>query len=342
MKICYFGIYERNYSRNRILISGLKKNGVDIVECCSSKRGFLKYLDLIKKYRKTDKDYDLMIVGFPGPQAMVLARILTRKKIIFDAFVSLYDSICSENKRSKFFDFKSLYFFFLDWLACFLADKILLDTNEHIEYFVRTFKIRKEKFVRVFVGSDDSAVRPQDIMTMKDHILVHFHGSFLPLQGVEYIIEAIKILKNEKNIKFRIIGTKIKNKYINEQLSNVKFLDSVPYEDLEKYFGEADIALGIFGGTEKSMRVIPNKVYEALATGKAVLTGESSAAKELLEDKENVLFCRMADPDDLAQKILMLKEDFGLRKKISENGYKLFIKKLTPVVIAGELLKEIK
>ena len=31
--VCYFGTYRSNYPRNRILIDGLRKNGMDVIEC---------------------------------------------------------------------------------------------------------------------------------------------------------------------------------------------------------------------------------------------------------------------------------------------------------------------
>ena len=33
MKICYFGIYNPNYSRNDILLSGLNQIGVEVIQC---------------------------------------------------------------------------------------------------------------------------------------------------------------------------------------------------------------------------------------------------------------------------------------------------------------------
>ena len=32
MKVLYFGSYDPGYARNRVLISGLKKNGVEVIE----------------------------------------------------------------------------------------------------------------------------------------------------------------------------------------------------------------------------------------------------------------------------------------------------------------------
>ncbi|MBI3075292.1 MAG: hypothetical protein HYY92_03745, partial [Parcubacteria group bacterium] len=122
MRICYFGIYNPDYSRSRILIDGLRQNGVEVFECNSRYRGVLKYIDLAIKHWCIRKDYDAMIVGFPGYQAMILARFLTRKQIIFDCFTSVYDSIIFDRKQAQQGGIKARYYWFLDWLSTRLAD----------------------------------------------------------------------------------------------------------------------------------------------------------------------------------------------------------------------------
>ncbi len=33
MTVLYFGIYNPNYSRNRVLIKGLRENSIEVLEC---------------------------------------------------------------------------------------------------------------------------------------------------------------------------------------------------------------------------------------------------------------------------------------------------------------------
>ena len=33
LRVCYFGTYRAEYSRNRIMMEGLRKNGVEVIEC---------------------------------------------------------------------------------------------------------------------------------------------------------------------------------------------------------------------------------------------------------------------------------------------------------------------
>ena len=153
LTICFFGIYNPKYPRNRVLISGLKQNDVNVIECGTELKGVKKYFDLIKKHWEIRKEYDILFVAFPGWHSMILAKFLTRKPIIFDAFISVYDSAVFDRKNTKQYSLKARYFWFIDWLACVLADKVILDTNEHIKYFVSEFGLKKEKFERIFVGS---------------------------------------------------------------------------------------------------------------------------------------------------------------------------------------------
>lgn len=278
-----------------------------------------------------------MLVGFPGYQAIILARWLANKPIFFDAFTSLYDSMVSDRKAARLNSLEAKYYWFLDWLSCRLADRIIIDTQAHIDYFVENFKAKPEKFIRVFVGTDDRIMKPQEKQKTDNYFSVYFYGSCIPLQGVKYILEATKILEKE-NIRFNIIGSRIKKTFKEYGLANVNFINNVPYEKLPQYLGEADICLGVFGDTDKARRVIPNKVFDALALGQPVLTGASPAVRELLTDRENALFCRLADSKNLAEKILELKNDANLREKIAKNGYKLFSEKLTPRKIVADLI----
>jgi len=348
MKVCYFGIYKPTYTRNSTLMRGLKENGVEVIECNTRQVSNAKYWQLIKRHQQIRHDYDVMVVGFPGqtiiPLAWLLAK-LNRKKIIFDAFVSLYDSVILDRKQYSKKSLKALKYWLLDWLSCQLADQILLDADEHIKYFIQTFKIKPKKFNRILISCDDSVMYPRDNKISRDYFLVHFHGTYIPIQGIEYIIEAAKILK-EENIKFNLIGRISDYKPEIDKakawgVTNINFIDFLPYEKLAEHIAEADICLGMFGKTEKALRCGAFKITEAMAMKKAVITGDTPAMREFLKDKESILFCQMANGQDLADKILELKNNPELRNKIAVGAYQVYQNYLTPKATAAELIKVI-
>ena len=234
----------------------------------------------------------------------------------------------------------------MDKWSCRLADLVLLDTNTHIDFFVREFGLSKEKFKRIFVGTDSDIFYPRDGKKSNDKFLVHFHGHYIPLQGVKYIIEAAKILEKE-NILFNLIGrgqTFEEDKKLAEKLGlkNINFIDSVSYEKLPDYIAQADICLGIFGDSPKIDLVIPNKIFEALAVGKPVITSDTNAIRELLTDREDVILCKVADTEDLAGKIIELRDNLELRLKIGKNGRSVFINNATPKILGRQLLDYIQ
>lgn len=344
--ICYFGIFDPEYSRNRIFIKGLKKLGINVLLCVSARRGVLKYFELIKKHWRMRHRYDIMIVGYPGQQSAIVARILTRKPIIFDALVSLYDSMADDRAVIKRKSASACYYWFIDYLSCHLADRVLVDTDAHKEYFARVFHLCRENIQRIFIGSDDDKIYPLPDRSPNFIFRVHFHGCFNPLQGVEIIIKAAKILEREA-IEFILIGTgqtfnTVYNLSKSLNLHNITFIDSVPYGQLREYLTKADVSLGIFGVTDKALRVIPNKVYEALAARAPVITGRTPAIAELLTDRENVLLCEMGNEKDLAAKIREFHQNQALRASIARRGYELFTTALTPTILGLELLSLIK
>lgn len=161
MRILYFGDFDPNYARNRILIRGLKENGVEVVTCNDRRRGFKKIFSLAACLLRS-RGFDMVLVGYSDTRfAVPLAWAFTRKPIIWDAFYSLYDAWVFDRKLVKPNSLKAAYHWLLDWVSCFLADKILLDTQTHIDYFIRTFKIKKRKLIKVLIGADDTVFHPR-------------------------------------------------------------------------------------------------------------------------------------------------------------------------------------
>ena len=73
-----------------------------------------------------------MLVGFPGQTIVPFARFITTKKIIFDAFSSHYGGYIEDRGYHSKHSLMALNYWLWDWLAVIMVDKVLLDTNEHI------------------------------------------------------------------------------------------------------------------------------------------------------------------------------------------------------------------
>ncbi|MEK7217653.1 MAG: glycosyltransferase [Patescibacteria group bacterium] len=348
MRICYFGNFNPNYSRNRVIIRGLQENGVEILICRTTLKGLKGLWDLFKKHAGIKNKYDILIVGYSDSRLMVpFAKLISGKKIIWDAFYSLYDSWVFDRKLVPQKSLKAGYYWFLDWFSCTIANLILLDSNVHIDYFSKTFIIPRFKFLRVFIGADSDLFFPTSTQKDINIFLVHFHGNFVPLQGMEYIIKAAGILRNNHDIRFQIVGggqdyQKVKKIAVDLELKNISWLDRIDYENLSGFINRADVCLGGFSNSQKARMVSMNKLFEYMACGKAIITGDSPSLKEILIDGESVIFSKREDPEDISFNILRLKKDEVLRKKLGDSARDLFNKKYTPKIIAEELIGNIQ
>lgn len=347
MIVCYFGGYDPNYPRNRNIILGLRKNGVRVLECNSRQKFFSgRYFELLKRYFGLKIRPDILLVGFAGHSDVPLAWVIGKLfgvKVVFDSFISLYNTQVEDRKYLSSHSWKARGYYYFEKFIGNLSDLILLDTNAHIQYFVKTFGLPKNKFVRVFVGTDEDLFKPRKTVKENNLITVGFHGYYLPLHGVEYIILAAEKLKKE-NIKFKLIGRgPDKEKCVrlakDRNIFNIEFLEPIPYQQLPEFITSVDIYLGgPYGGNAKSLMVIPNKVYEALACGKPVIVGENPAMKELLSDQINCWMVKQTDPKALAQAIKYLSKHNKIASEIGLSGRKLFLDKCTTRNIGKDLI----
>lgn len=325
LKVCFYPGREAGYVRTRTIVECLRRMGVDLVDCSHPKRGPLRYLFSTWKFLFNYRKCDLILVGFCGNHLVYLVRLLTKQPLILDAFLSVYETLVYERRRLRPGSIAAKVLRHLERKSCLLADRVLLDTNAHIDYFVDALDLPYSLLRRLPASCGEIGL-PDPEPRNSDPPLVHFHGEFQRLHGADTIVRAAALLPG---IRFRLIGKGPEWKECRAlaaelDLRNLEFLAPVSYDRLCGYIREADICLGIFGDTPKANMVIPNKVYEYLALAKPVVTRKSEAVEELFQDGSDMLLCAPADPGDLAEKIGVLLGDQDLRGRIARQGRKTF------------------
>lgn len=333
MNILFFGDYDRDYARNRVLLRALReRSDVEMEEMLIEKRGIHRYMEVLR-IRREVKKYDIVHIGYSDSLLLFVWSVLfIRKPIVWDMFYSRYDTLVYDRKLINRVSIRSLYYYILEWLMIRLVDVVLLDTKTHAKHIHGLFGGKKEKYQYVYVGTDESIFMPQEEQKGEEGVFqVGFYGKYIPLQGVEIIVEAARILK-DKSIHFKLLGngqtydcvTQLVEKY---KLSQVTFKERVPYEELPRFIASVDVMLGIFGTSDKAKSVIPNKVYEAMAVGSAIITGDTPATREVLRHGHDALLVPMGDPEALADAIKDLHKNRSKRMSLKEESRKTFLRK---------------
>ena len=251
-KYCYFGIYApTDMARNNVLFLGLKRNGLKCIKCVDSSKSLFKVFKLIKKHWKIRNDYDFMIVGYLSNIIVPLARVISRKKVIYNALCSMYEGEILDRERYKKKSFGAMYIWLRDFLAFHFANLILVESEAQKRFLSKIFFIRKSKMKVLLTGANDEMFYPLESIKKRDNFSVVFRGWFLPATGVEYVVETAKILKKE-GIEFLIIGRgmlrkKIENMISEYDIDNIELItEFLPDDVLREKMLSCNIILGQF------------------------------------------------------------------------------------------------
>ena len=348
MRILFMAGRELVYPRNDVLLRAFQRFGkVDVVGV-EKRPASLVTNSMRLAARAIPKlisgRYDLVFVGFYGHLLMLPAGLLARKPVLFDAFVSTFDTLSSDRNVFSEDSMAGRLAFWLDRTGCRLADHVLLDTPSHAEYFAGTFSLSGKKISAIPVGCNEDIFFPQPLSFSSPCTRVLYYSSYLPLHGVETVIRAAALLKHEK-LQFRLIGSGQNYEQVRRLASelgvqNVEFIQDVPLEQLPKELSAADICLGgHFGSSGKAGRVVPGKVYQILASGRPLIAASAPANLTLLSHGESAYLCPPDDAEALAAAILHLHRDSMLRRHLATGGRTLYGQACSEAIITERLHK---
>lgn len=338
MKILFTGHFNPEYNRTKIIIAGLRSMGVEVDIFNYPKKKKLNKSEL----RTVMEEADWIFLPSFTHTDLPFIRKLSSKPIIFDPLISRYLTKVFDHKSVSRYSPRAYKNYLKDSRALKRADLILADTQSHKNYFIEKFRVPPEKIKVVPVGVIGKDFYPMDMNSELDkQIIVGFYGSFLPLHGIDVIIEAANILKSNKRIKFRLIGSgdladKMKLLAKNKNIENIEFIDWISYTELNQEINNFDIALGIFGSSKKANMVIPNKIFHYAACEKVIISMRSVAITEIFEHDKNIYLCE-PKPESLSNAILNL-QDASKRKEIAGSANKMVTEEYSERKIAENIL----
>lgn len=272
---------------------------------------------LLKLYRKllvlNAAKFEIVFVGF-APQLVLPFWGFKFKKneIIVDFFISMYDTLVNDRKKFRETSVAARFLKKLDRMTVKKANFLISDTKAHGEYFVKEFGADPEKLHTLYLEADRSIYYPRQVerpQKLRDKFIVLYFGSVLPLQGVDIVLKAYELLKNDDRFYMYMIG-KVDNKFDRPSGDNIEYIDWLSQEELAGRIAMADLCLaGHFNkDIDKARRTIPGKAYIYRSMNKKILLGDNPANRELFEASEDIRFVPMGDGKALADAIKKMAE----------------------------------
>jgi len=147
---------------------------------------------------------------------------------------------------------------------------------------------------------------------------------------MDAIIGSAVLSRHRSDIQFHFFGNgpereRIQKIAVSQGLQNVTFHGFVEIDELLDNLAQSHICLGVFGTTKQSNFTIQNKVWQGLAMGRAVVSGDSRVVRESLIHKKHIYLVDRDDAQALAAAIMELEGDPGLRERIARGGYERFL-----------------
>ncbi len=347
--LCFFGTYPNEYTVTRMLRASAQAAGFTIQEIhqplweqtrtkgeayfglpslvCLAGRYAQALWRLARQVRAPMGGVNAYVTGFQGQlDTLFLAAVRrSRVPILFAPLVTLTETLVEDRHLHPATSLVGRALWQIDRASLRAADHVLIDTEAHRRYLVQRFELDPSRISVWPLGADLSVFKPRLPRPPDGRIRVLFFGSFLPLHGVETMLQAMVMLGDRPNIELTMLGEgpERDGPVAAKAPSNIRWLPWVPYAELPEHVAQADICLGCFGGGTKAAMVIPNKVYQAAAVGRAIISADTPAIREVFADGENIALCPPGDAAALAQAIVDLASDAERRTQMAAAAQRL-------------------
>ena len=253
------------------------------------------------------------MIGYLGHLDVLVVSPFARWRgvpILWDAYISIYDTVVRDRQLLSPGNPLARLLCWWERAACHAADRVILDTRAHADTFVEIYKLDRAKFGVILIGTRLDCFPRQAPKLAGARLRALFFGQFFPLHGIGTIIDAARIAPD---IDWVLVGSgqeaaTVEAALAKEPVSSLEWHRWVAYDDLIDLIAVADVGLGVFGGSEKASRVIPNKVYELLASGRPLVTRRGPGIAELLD--EGTLGVRLVPPEG-PQALVRAVRDLG-------------------------------
>lgn len=279
------------------------------------------YIELFIKAALADIIY-LLPLNSNRVQPVVWASRLFGTKLVVEMYISFYDSLVREKQEVDSDSPAARALQKSDAIALSEADYIVHLSRYELGYWAKLLGVALEED-KIWVAPlfcEPELTRLKSQATQDDCLRICWWGTCIPTHGLDNILAALQQLK-AADIAFtcQLFGipqkgreylvetykTQIKTLGLSDAVvlrQDLKFMDG----SLPNYLIEhCDLALGLFGETEKAQAAVPNKLIEALVLRIPSLTIEAPALKEFFDPGVDFWTCQ-GTPEAIAQAITQI------------------------------------
>ncbi|MFB6228623.1 MAG: glycosyltransferase [Halobacteriales archaeon] len=322
--VVMLGDFDTDHPREKLIHEALKCEGIDVRNCRFREEplfiGPRKVLLLPYFYtllvvrmwrlcRASSRPVRAVYVSKFNPLVLPLAAVYARRvgcPLVYDVYVSL--SVTAEMRGYATPLVRALHL--LEWATYRLPTHILVGTDYLAERYADLYDLPRDRFVRLPPAADAERFHPRD-RAKREPFTALYWGNFLPHHGLDVIADAARDLCDD-GVEIVFLGAGPERDRVEAaigDLPHVRFEGFVPRDDLHEWIAVSGVCLGVFSTHPRALASLTNKVCEAAASRKAIITERSPAIEEWFAHGESAYLVEPGDASAVAEAVRTLRDD---------------------------------
>lgn len=220
----------------------------------------------------------------------------------------------------------------LETLAYRRADRLVPVTDSFVAHIAeRCGGPRKISVIKngvdlgLFIKDERAAAAVKRTLGFESRFVAAYVGTHGMAHGLETILDAAERLKDDPRIAFLMAGdgaerARLVDLASRRGLDNVRILGQRPKADMPGIWGAADVSLILLRRSDSFKKVIPSKMFEAMAMQRPIILGVEGEARDLLDAAGAGIAITPESAEELAAAVVRLAEDPALAARLGAQG----------------------
>lgn len=306
---------------------------------------------------KTKGKYDVILVTSPPLFVGITAYVLSKIKKI--PFIFEVRDLWPESAIDTGVLKNRIIIKFAYWFEKFIYKKASLInvlTPAFKEKLINEKGISEEKIIFIPNAADFSladkisgtfdADEFRKLNDLNDKFVITYVGAHGVANHLIQLVDAAEKLK-DTNVVFQLIGAGMKKQELIETvqkrgLKNIKFIDSVPKEEVFKYIFASDMGTSVLKRVDTFKTIYSNKTFDYMSCKKPILLAIDGVSRKLIEDAECGFYVEPENVNDIVSGIKQAMSDKNKLLTMGVSGYNYAKKYFDRSVLSNKYIQAIE
>jgi glycosyltransferase involved in cell wall biosynthesis len=211
------------------------------------------------------------------------------------------------------------------------ADRIVSVTDSFVAHIgarchgpKRIAVIKNGVDLGLFKRTDDGEAVKQRF-GLGGRVVAAYVGTHGMAHGLDTVLDAADRLRHDPRIGFLLVGDGAERERLAERatrmrLDNLRIVGQLPKASMPGVWAATDVSMILLKRSDTFTKVLPSKMFEAMAMECPIVLGVEGEARQVLEEAGAGIAIVPESAEELAAAVVRLADDPGLRQRLGRQG----------------------